>query len=62
MLVREKPHPLKRRNSKLTMLLQDSLGGDAKTLMLTALSPSPSHAAETQSSLAFSAKVGMRLW
>mmetsp|Transcript_10107 Transcript_10107/g.32732 ORF Transcript_10107/g.32732 Transcript_10107/m.32732 type:complete len:363 (-) Transcript_10107:496-1584(-) len=45
------------RNSKLTMLLQDSLGGDAKALMLCNLAPSPKHAAETLSSLAFASKV-----
>ena len=45
-----------RRNSKLTMLLQDSLGGDAKALMIANLAPSPAHAQETLSSLAFAAK------
>ena len=45
------------RNSKLTMLLQDSLGGDAKALMIANLSPSPAHAPETLSSLVFASKV-----
>ena len=38
------------------MLLQDSLGGDAKALMIANLAPSPAHAQETLSSLAFAAK------
>lgn len=46
-----------RRNSKLTMLLQDSLGGNAKALMIANLAPSPAHATETLSSLAFASKV-----
>ncbi|KAK9829410.1 hypothetical protein WJX72_005680 [[Myrmecia] bisecta] len=45
------------RNSKLTMLLQDSLGGDAKALMFCNLSSNQAHAAETLSSLAFASKV-----
>ncbi len=48
---------LPRRNSKLTMLLQDSLGGDAKALMLCCVAPSAVHASETMSSLAFASKV-----
>jgi hypothetical protein len=48
------------RNSKLTMLLQDSLGGDAKALMVANLAPSPAHAQETLSSLAFAAKASPR--
>lgn len=45
------------RNSKLTMLLQDSLGGNAKALMIANLAPSPVHVTETLSSLAFASKV-----
>mmetsp|Transcript_46804 Transcript_46804/g.89379 ORF Transcript_46804/g.89379 Transcript_46804/m.89379 type:complete len:805 (+) Transcript_46804:3-2417(+) len=45
------------RNSKLTMLLQDSLGGDAKALMVCNLAPSQIHASETLSSLQFAQKV-----
>ena len=45
------------RNSKLTMLLQDSLGGNAKALMIANLAPAPAHASETLSSLAFASKV-----
>jgi hypothetical protein len=39
------------------MLLQDSLGGNAKALMIANLAPSPAHATETLSSLAFASKV-----
>ncbi|KAK9845317.1 hypothetical protein WJX81_003385 [Elliptochloris bilobata] len=45
------------RNSKLTMLLQDSLGGEAKALMVACVSPAALHAAETLSTLAFASKV-----
>ncbi|KAK3244702.1 hypothetical protein CYMTET_45698 [Cymbomonas tetramitiformis] len=45
------------RNSKLTMILQDSLGGDAKALMVCNLAPSSVHASETLSSLQFAQKV-----
>ncbi|KAK0584131.1 hypothetical protein LWI29_008104 [Acer saccharum] len=45
------------RNSKLTHLLQDSLGGDSKTLMFVQISPSEKDLSETLSSLNFSTRV-----
>ncbi|KAJ6685722.1 KINESIN-LIKE PROTEIN KLP-3 [Salix purpurea] len=45
------------RNSKLTHLLQDSLGGDSKTLMLVQISPSDHDIGETLSSLNFATRV-----
>ncbi|KAJ8765447.1 hypothetical protein K2173_014569 [Erythroxylum novogranatense] len=45
------------RNSKLTHLLQDSLGGDSKTLMFVQISPSERDLSETVSSLNFATRV-----
>ncbi|XP_039021281.1 kinesin-like protein KIN-14I [Hibiscus syriacus] len=45
------------RNSKLTQLLQDSLGGQAKTLMFVHISPEPDALAETVSTLKFAERV-----
>ena len=39
------------RNQKLTMLMSDSLGGSAKTLMFVNVSPTDSNLDETQTSL-----------
>ena len=45
------------RDSKLTHVLADSLGGDSKTLMFVCCSPSPSDVPETQCSLDFASRV-----
>eukprot|EP00736_Rhodelphis_marinus_P006336 Rmarinus@m.14630 len=41
------------RNSKLTRLLQDSIGGNSKTALIVTIGPSPEHKQETKSSLLF---------
>merc|ERR1719171_1136185 len=44
------------RNSKLTMLMQDSIGGSAKTLMFVNCSPAQSNMDETLNSLKYAAR------
>ncbi|RXH73572.1 hypothetical protein DVH24_016394 [Malus domestica] len=45
------------KNSKLTHLLQDSLGGDSKTLMFVQISPNENGVSETFCSLNFASRV-----
>ncbi|XP_071794114.1 uncharacterized protein [Asterias amurensis] len=45
------------RNNKLTMLMQDSLGGNAKTLMFVNISPADYNAEETVVSLTYASRV-----
>ena len=44
------------RDSKLTYLLQDSLGGNSKTLMLVAVGPAKENSSETVNSLNFASR------
>lgn len=44
------------RDSKLTRLLQDSLGGNTKTVMIAAISPSDFNYEETLSTLRYAAR------
>ena len=49
-----RPQPcLVRRNSKLTQILQDSLGNDSKTLLIVTCSPAATNAHESNCSLMF---------
>ena len=45
------------RNNKLTQVMQDSLGGNAKTLMFVNISPADYNADETTNSLQFATRV-----
>nr|AAO42115.1 putative kinesin [Arabidopsis thaliana] len=55
-LAHKNPH-VPYRNSKLTQLLQDSLGGQAKTLMFVHISPEADAVGETISTLKFAERV-----
>ncbi|KAL4279394.1 hypothetical protein GQ457_03G012810 [Hibiscus cannabinus] len=55
-LAQKSPH-VPYRNSKLTQVLQSSLGGQAKTLMLVQLNPDASSYSETMSTLKFAERV-----
>lgn len=54
-LADRRPH-VPYRDSRLTRLLEDSLGGNCRTTLLVACSPSMAHAVETLSSLRFAAR------
>lgn len=49
--------PASRRNHKLTMLMSDSLGGNAKTLMFVNVAPSDSNLDESMNSLVYATRV-----
>lgn len=55
-LAQDEPH-IPYRNHKLTMLMSDSLGGNAKTLMFVNISPAESNLDETHNSLSYATRV-----
>ena len=55
-LASEQPH-IPYRNHKLTMLMSDSLGGNAKTLMFVNVSPAECNLDESQNSLTYATRV-----
>jgi hypothetical protein len=55
-LVDSKSGHIPYRDSKLTRLLQDSLGGNTKTVMIAALSPSDNNYEETLSTLRYASR------
>lgn len=55
-LVDGKSNHIPYRDSKLTRLLQDSLGGNTKTVMIAALSPADYNYDETLSTLRYAAR------
>ncbi|XP_050399576.1 kinesin-like protein KIFC3 isoform X2 [Patella vulgata] len=55
--LRSKQNHVPYRNSKLTYLLQDSLGGDSKTLMIVQASPAVQNVSETICTLNFAQRV-----
>ncbi|KAL7548390.1 hypothetical protein ACHAWF_011677 [Thalassiosira exigua] len=57
--VKEKATPVGYRGSKLTMLLQPSLSGNAKLAVICCATPSESYLAETRSTLQFAQRVGL---
>ena len=55
-LVDGKAHHIPYRDSKLTRLLQDSLGGNTKTIMIAAVSPANYNYDETLSTLRYASR------
>jgi kinesin family protein 3/17 len=55
-LVDGKTHHIPYRDSKLTRLLQDSLGGNTKTIMIAAVSPANYNYDETLSTLRYASR------
>lgn len=55
--LRTKQQHIPYRNSKLTYLLQNSLGGNSKTLMIVQVAPVDDHVSETIASLTFAQRI-----
>lgn len=55
-MVDGKTHHIPYRDSKLTRLLQDSLGGNTKTIMIAAVSPANYNYEETLSTLRYASR------
>ena len=55
-MVDGKTHHIPYRDSKLTRLLQDSLGGNTKTIMIAAISPASDNYEETLSTLRYASR------
>ena len=55
-MVDGKTHHIPYRDSKLTRLLQDSLGGNTKTIMIAAVSPANYNYDETLSTLRYASR------
>lgn len=55
-LVDGKTHHIPYRDSKLTRLLQDSLGGNTKTIMIAAVSPADYNFDQTLSTLRYASR------
>ena len=55
--LQEKGQYIPYRDSKLTMLLMDSLGGTSKALMIACMTPSDAYIEETVSTLNYAARV-----
>ena len=58
-LTSEKKEHIPYRDSKLTRLLQDSLGGNTKTLMIAAISPADYNYDETLTTLRYASRAKM---
>jgi hypothetical protein len=56
---RRKTHHIPYRDSKITRLLKDSLGGNAKTVMLACVSPATSSYAETLNTLKYAQRASL---
>ncbi len=54
---KKKPPHVPYRDSKITRLLKDSLGGNARTVMITCLSPAATNFAESLNSLKYAKRV-----